>query len=128
MALSAPPLASSLPSGFQPTSRTWWVCPSNDLRSLPDGTSHTLTNLSAPQVASLVESGLKQTPSTVSECGALKSNTGFPLGSKSLTSPSSVAAPPPVAWYLRFGAQRDLHSFPTRCRFRKLAAGVARLA
>src|SRR5436305_14926455 len=101
MALSAPPEASSLPSGFQPTSRTWWVCPSNDLRNLPDGTSHTLTNLSAPQVASLVESGLKQTPSTVSECGAFNSTTDLPeAASRILTSPSSVGMPPPVARYL----------------------------
>src|SRR3954451_17337607 len=103
MALSAPPDASSLPSDFQPTSRTWWVCPSNDLRNLPDGTSHTLTNLSAPQVASLVESGLKQTPSTVSECGAFRSMTGLPPASKILTSPSSVGAPPPVARNLPSG-------------------------
>src|SRR5436305_2120529 len=103
MALSAPAEASNLPSGFQPTSRTWWVCPSNDLRNLPDGTSHTLTNLSAPQVASLVESGLKQTPNTVSECGALRSRTGLPPASKLLTSPSWVGSPPPAARYLPSG-------------------------
>ena len=35
--LSAPAQASSLPSAFQPTSRTWCVWPSNDLTNLPVG-------------------------------------------------------------------------------------------
>src|ERR1051326_4847246 len=73
MTLSAPALASSLPSDFQPTSRTWCVCPSNDLTNLPLGTSHTFTNLSAPQLASILSSGLKQTPKTVSLCALLMS-------------------------------------------------------
>src|SRR4051794_36244449 len=96
--LSAPALASSLPSAFQPTSRTWCVWPSNDLTNFPDGTSNTFTNLSAPQVASLVPSGLKQTPNTVSLWPFLMSTTSLPVGiSKTLISPSSVGAPPPVA-------------------------------
>src|SRR6266542_1948861 len=96
MVLSAPPLASSLPSAFQPTSRTWCVCPSNALMNLPDGSSKTLTNLSAPQVASLVPSALMATPKTVSLWPFLMSTSSLASGiSKTLISPSSVGAPPP---------------------------------
>src|SRR5262245_43084913 len=66
MVLSAPALARSLPSCFQPTSMTWCVCPSNDLTNFPEGSSNTLTNLSAPQLASIVLSGANATPKQVS--------------------------------------------------------------
>src|SRR5262245_2400171 len=104
MVSSAPALASSLPSDFQPTSSTWCVCPSNCLRNLPDGTSQTLTNLSAPQVASLELSGLKQAPQPVSLWPLLISKAGLPVAaSKTLISPSSVGAPPPAARHLPSG-------------------------
>jgi len=64
----------------------------------------TLTNLSAPQVASLVPSGLKQTPNTVSLWPFLISVTFLPVArSMILISPSSVAGPPPVARSLLLG-------------------------
>src|SRR5439155_688896 len=91
--------SSSLPSPEKPTPITWCVCPSNDFRNLPDGTSNVLTNLSAPHVASILSSGLNATPKTVSECTLVVTFTAtLPSATViSLTSPSCVAAPPPVA-------------------------------
>ena len=72
--------------------------PRTTLTNLPVGTSQILTNLSAPQVASILSSGLKQTPKTVSLWPFLMSTTSLPVAaSKTFTSPSSVGAPPPVA-------------------------------
>src|SRR5437016_5662473 len=72
--------------------------------NLPDGISHVLTNLSAPQVASTLPSGLKQTPNTVSLCPDLISTAVLPVAtSKTLISPSSVGAPPPTASSLLSG-------------------------
>src|SRR5262249_47013749 len=81
-----------------PTSITWWVWPSNDLRNWPLGRANTLTNLSAPQVASLVPSGLKLTPKTVSLWPFLMSvGSCHEPTSNTLTSPSPVGPPPPGA-------------------------------
>src|SRR5262245_19275659 len=72
--------------------------------NLPDGTSQTFTNLYDPQVASFALYGLKQTPKTVSLWPLLISNAGWPSAAvKTLTSPSSVGAPPPVTRYLPSG-------------------------
>ena len=115
MTLSAPQLASSLPSVFQPTSSTWCVWPSNALMNLPSGIENALTNLSAAHVASLVPSGLKQTPNTVSLWPFLMSATAFHVAvSNTLISPSSVGAPPPVAPADTAPGVNDLAALPVR--------------
>ena len=77
--LSPPPVTICLPSPFQSTARTWWVCPSNDFSSLPSATRVTFRNLSAPALASSVPSGLNRRPKTVSEWSAVERPDEQPL-------------------------------------------------